>query len=84
MYGIILTNKNRIGAVYEEAYIPEDAIVVENLPEGRIYDYVYQDGEFVYDPIPAPETPVPQHDPAERIADLEAAMTAIEEGIASV
>lgn len=76
MYGIVLTNENRIGAVYEEAYIPEDTFVVEKLPDGRLFDYVFQDGEFVYDPLPDPEPPVPQPDPIERIAALEEQLAA--------
>lgn len=68
MYGIVLQNNMRIGAVYMHDFIPEDAIQVESLPERDVYDYVYADGEFVYDPMPQPE-----HQPTqeERITVLE-------------
>lgn len=31
--------------------------IVENLPEGNLPDYLYVNGEFVYDPFPEPEQP---------------------------
>ena len=33
---------------------------VETLPEGNLPDYLYIDGEYIYDPLPAPEQPAPQ------------------------
>ena len=33
--------------------------LVDELPEGNLSDYRYQDGEFVYDPLPEPD-PVPE------------------------
>lgn len=58
--------------------------IVDMLPEGDLSDYLYVDGAYVYDPLPEPEQPEPTPSDFERIAALEAAMTAIEEGIASV
>lgn len=35
--------------------------IVDNLPDGDITDYLYLDGDYVYDPLPVaePEPPVP-------------------------
>ena len=60
MYGIVLKDDSRIGAVYMPDFIPEDAIRVESLPEGDMHDYVYVDGEYIHDPLPKPE-----HQPTE-------------------
>ena len=57
--------------------------IVEELPDGDITEYRYVNGEYVHDPLPVPEE---EHQPTqeERITALEAALTAIEEGIANV
>lgn len=41
----------RIIAVASEIYAEEDQVVVETIPEGDICDYLYIDGEYIYDPI---------------------------------
>lgn len=35
----------------------EDMTVVAELPEGNIYEYRYVNGEYIYDPLHAPEEP---------------------------
>lgn len=48
--------------------------IVDTLPEGNIADYLYIDGKYVYDPLPAPEEPEPTPSPDDyeaRIASLE-------------
>lgn len=80
MYGIILKENNRIGSVYTEKFIPDGAIRVETIPKDDLWDYVYQDGEFIYDPLPVPE---PQPTQEERIAALEAQLAAYEEAYSS-
>lgn len=53
-YALNLNEDNRIlSATYEEFATPEMPIV-EELPEGDIYEYLYVGGKFVHDPIPAP------------------------------
>lgn len=37
--------------------------IVEKLPDGNLPDYLYIDGEYVYDPIPKPEQPEPTEEP---------------------
>lgn len=57
--------------------------IVDVLPDGNLPDYLYADGEYVYDPLPKrEEEDGPTHE--ERITALEQALTAIEEGIKSV
>lgn len=46
--------------------------IVDTLPEGNLPDYLYINGEYVYDPLPVPEPPTPEPTPEERIAQLEA------------
>ena len=51
---------NRIISVtYDQYAIPEQPRVNE-LPEGDIVNYLYIDGEFIYDPLPEPEPITPQ------------------------
>lgn len=33
--------------------------IVDTLPEGNLPDYLYINGEYVYDPLPEPEQPEP-------------------------
>ena len=33
--------------------------LVDVLPDGDISDYLYVDGQYVYDPLPEPEPPAP-------------------------
>lgn len=40
--------------------LPDDCVMVEDLPEGDIHDYLYIDGEYIYDPLPVPEQPEPE------------------------
>lgn len=57
MYALNLSEDGRIlSATYPE-YAPEDAVIVETLPDGDISDYLYIDGGFSYDPLPEPEQP---------------------------
>ena len=51
-YALNLAEDGRILSVTFEKYAPEDAVLVDELPEGNLYEYRYVDGEYVYDPIP--------------------------------
>lgn len=77
MYALNLADDGRIlSATYPE-YAPEDAVVVDALPEGNIDDYLYSDGEFIYEPLPAPEKPEqPANEYEARIAALEEELAA--------
>ena len=56
-YALSLAEDNRIlSATYEE-FAPTDAVLVDELPDGDISDYLYQDGGYIFAPLPDPETP---------------------------
>jgi hypothetical protein len=61
-----------LSATYEKYGAPESPIV-DFLPDGNIYDYLYVDGYYVFDPLPEPEMPKPEPTPEERFAALEKA-----------
>lgn len=46
--------------------------IVDMLPDGDITDYLYQDGAFVYDPLPEPEPADPEPTELEQMrADID-------------
>lgn len=70
-HGLILDETNRIISAVAQRYAPADAIIVDDLPEGNPHDYLFIDGEYVYDPLPVPEPSDPQPTQEERIQQLE-------------
>lgn len=58
MYALNLDDKNRILSVTFDKYAPVDQPRVEKLPEGNVCDYLFVDGEYVYDPLPVVEPEV--------------------------
>ena len=71
MYGLTLAKDNRIEAVgiYHHGF-PADVVVVDTLPEGDHMDYLYVDGQYVYDPLP-------KHDPVEAEATIDEVLNAL-------
>jgi hypothetical protein len=59
-YALNLAEDGRILSATYEKYAPADAVLVDELPEGNLYEYRYVDGAYVYDPIPEPEQPEPE------------------------
>lgn len=59
MFALNLNEDNRVLSVTYPQYAPENAPQVETLPEGDVYDYLYVNGEFVYDPLPVEPQPEP-------------------------
>ena len=59
-YALNLAEDGRTLSVTFEKYAPEDAVKVEEFPDGNVADYRYVDGEFIYDPLPEPEQPKPE------------------------
>lgn len=55
MYALNLADDGRILSATYPQYAPDDAVIVEALPEGNIVDYLYVDGQYVYEPLPRPE-----------------------------
>lgn len=67
---------NRILSVSSMRKPPDDAVMVDVLPEGDATDYLYVNSEYIYDPLPKPEEPESQPTQEERIAVLESELTA--------
>lgn len=56
MYALnIDKDTNRILSATYPKYAPSDAIIVDALPDGNIADYLYVEGEYVYEPLPPTE-----------------------------
>lgn len=61
MFALNLNSDNRIlSACVVLPSTPEDLPRVDALPEGDINDWLFVDGEYVYDPLPKPEPPTPE------------------------
>lgn len=54
-YAMNLAEDGRILSATYEKYAPDGSVLVDELPEGNLSDYRWQDGAFVYDPLPKPE-----------------------------
>ena len=59
MYALNLDNNNRILSVTYDQYAPVEQPRVDTLPDGDVSDYLYVNGEYVYDPLPVPPEPAP-------------------------
>lgn len=55
LYALNLNEENRILSATYDKYAPFDQPRVEKLPEGNICDYLFDNGEYIYDPIPVVE-----------------------------
>ena len=51
-YALNLDKDGRILSATFAKYAPADAVLVDELPDGNIADYLCVNGEYVYDPIP--------------------------------
>lgn len=61
MYALNLNSDNRIlSACVVLPSTPTDLPRVDTLPDGDINDWLFVDGEYVYDPLPRPEPPTPE------------------------
>ena len=54
-YALNLAEDGRVLSATYEKYAPADAVLVDELPDGNIADYIYVNGEYVYAPLPEPE-----------------------------
>ena len=54
-YALNLGADGRVLSATYPKYAPADAVQVEELPEGNMYEYVYRDGAFVHEPLPKQE-----------------------------
>ncbi|MBR5879046.1 MAG: hypothetical protein IKY91_05790 [Akkermansia sp.] len=69
MIVLILDDANRVLSAARYAKAPEDALLVAatDLPAGDLYEYRYEDGAFIHDPLPKAEEPPT----VDRVAELE-------------
>lgn len=54
-YALNLGEDNRILSVTFDELAPAEQPRVETLPDGNVADYKYENGKYVYDPLPKPE-----------------------------
>lgn len=52
MHALNLDKNKRVQSTTWDKYAPAEYPRVETLPDGDVRDYLYVDGEFVYDPLP--------------------------------
>lgn len=57
MYALNLDIDGRILSVTFNQYAPQSQPRVDTLPEGDVSDYRYEDGQYIYDPLPNPPEP---------------------------
>lgn len=67
-YSLNLSADNRILSATFAKFAP-NGVLVDSLPEGNISDYLYVDGEYVYEPI------IPVVSVEEQIAQLKAELS---------
>lgn len=61
MYALNLSTDNHIlSACVVLQSTPETMPRVDALPDGDINDWLFVNGEYVYDPLPVPPTPEPE------------------------
>lgn len=54
MYALNLGEDNRILSATEDRFGSPNQPRVETLPKGNLPDYLYVDGEYIYNPVPQP------------------------------
>ena len=84
-YALTLDKNNRIIVATYPKYSNSN-ILVEALPEGNLYDYLYINGEYIYNPISEEKveiqhTPTPQDDVDSMLIDHEYRLTLLELGL---
>lgn len=84
-YALNLAEDGRILSATFERFSAQGNVIVDTLPEGDISEYRYIDGEFVHEPLPAPEAaeqePTTEEVLLEIAADHEARLCEIELGV---
>lgn len=62
-------------AFYYGSFVPPDMQKIDACPEeGRITDYLYRNGEWIYDPVPPEPDPEPVPTENDRLDAIEAAI----------
>lgn len=81
MYALNLAEDGRILSATYPKYAPANAVIVDVLPDGDISDYLYVDGQYVFDPLPDPEQPEPKATLENRVKTLETDSTEMKEAL---
>lgn len=55
-------NTNRILSATFPKYATDDMPIVKTLPDGNLSDYLYVNGDYVYEPLPKSDEPAPMHE----------------------
>lgn len=58
-----------------------DMPVVGTLPDGNVYEYRYINGEYIHDPLPAPEETEPAETLESRVETLETSNAELAEAV---
>lgn len=85
-YGLNLDATGRVLSATFWEHASEDALIVDMLTEGDIYEYRYVDGVYIHDPLPEEEaeeteTVDPQADTDAMLIDHEYRLTMLELGL---
>ena len=73
MYALNLDENNRILSICVVLpSTPVDLPRVDTLPEGDCNDYLYVNGEYVYDPVPTPPEPIPEETDTDLLLEIAA------------
>lgn len=84
-YALNLAEDGRILSATYHIYVQNEMPIVETLPEGNIYEYLYINGEYIHKPLPEPEQPkvepTAQDDTDAMLIDHEYRLTLLELGI---
>lgn len=79
-YALNLMEDGRIlSASFVNEFTPINAVLVNELPQGNIYEYCFINGEYIHNPLPKEEEPAVQT-LEERTAALEEAINLLLEG----
>lgn len=54
-YALNLAEDGRVLSVTFEEFAVEGMPIVDSIPEGDVSQYRYENGEFIYDPVPVEE-----------------------------
>ena len=71
-YALNLAEDGRVLSATFEKYAPDGSVLVDELPDGNLSDYRWQDGAFVLDPLPEPE---PEPETPSQLDIIEAQVT---------
>lgn len=80
-YALSLAKDGRVLSATYERFAPPVAVLVDELPEGNLSDYRWQDGTFVYNPLPEPE---PEPETPSQLDRLEADNKLLKEKVAAL